>query len=102
VKIADFGLAKFIMKYNLYRRTPTVVTLSYRAPEVLFTKGNYDFKIDIWSLGCFAFELAFGYTIFNGRNEQEHVKQMVEICGTPQEDTWPGITSNEVFQASCP
>lgn len=58
VKIADFGLAKFIPKFEFCRKTPIVVTLYYRAPEVLLTKGEYDFKLDIWSMGCFALELA--------------------------------------------
>jgi serine/threonine protein kinase len=39
VKIADFGLAKFCPKNEGIRKTPTVVTLSYRAPEVLLTRG---------------------------------------------------------------
>lgn len=51
VKVADFGLAKFIPLSQQYPKTPVVVTLSYRAPEVLFTKGQYDFKIDVWSAG---------------------------------------------------
>lgn len=39
IKIADFGLAKFCPKTHLVRKTPTVVTLGYRAPEVLLTRG---------------------------------------------------------------
>ena len=32
------------------------MTITYRAPEVIFTKGNYDYKIDIWSLGYILIE----------------------------------------------
>jgi cyclin-dependent kinase 12/13 len=51
IKIADFGLAKYIPRGRPQPKTPNVVTLTYRAPEVLFTRGNYDFKIDVWSVG---------------------------------------------------
>lgn len=51
IKIADFGLARC---YNLPYRTYTheVVTLWYRAPEILLGAKIYSTTIDIWSLGC--------------------------------------------------
>lgn len=74
VKLADFGLAKYIPKYEFLRRTPIVVTLSYRAPEVLLTRGQYDYKIDVWSMGCFALELILNKPLFTARDEQEQIK----------------------------
>lgn len=51
IKIADFGLARC---YNLPYRSYTheVVTLWYRAPEILLGAKIYSTTIDIWSLGC--------------------------------------------------
>ncbi|EFJ19657.1 MAP kinase [Selaginella moellendorffii] len=43
VKICDFGLS---------RSAEEVVTPSYRAPEVIMSRGQYSSSIDIWSLGC--------------------------------------------------
>lgn len=67
IKIADFGLARVI---NPLRRdinyTNKVVTLWYRAPELLLGKRNYDDRVDIWSLGCFFTELFTGKTLFPG------------------------------------
>lgn len=78
VKIADFGLAKFCPKYEFIRKTPTVVTLSYRAPEVLLTRGNYDFLIDVWSMGykiklisIFAMELCLNKPIFKAKDDAD-------------------------------
>lgn len=51
VKLADFGLAKFIPENQIVFKTQVVVTLSYRAPEITFTKGRYDDKIDVWAVG---------------------------------------------------
>ena len=30
----------------------------YRAPECLLTDGYYDYKMDVWSVGCVYFEIS--------------------------------------------
>lgn len=56
VKLADFGLARaFIMPYKNY--THEVVTLWYRAPEILLGAKYYSCSVDIWSIGCIFAEL---------------------------------------------
>lgn len=47
IKIADFGLAR---EYNAPNKpyTPKVVTLWYRAPELLLEMEQYTTTIDIW------------------------------------------------------
>ena len=50
VKLADFGLGrKFLDGKNL---TFKVVTLWYRAPELHMKYRKYDYKIDVWPIGC--------------------------------------------------
>ena len=51
LKIADFGMARM---YSLptSSMTPKVVTLWYRAPELLLGDANYTTQIDMWSVGC--------------------------------------------------
>ena len=49
VKIADFGLAR-VFSNPLDQYTPKVVTLWYRAPELLLgSSSSYHSAIDIWS-----------------------------------------------------
>ncbi|KAI0633174.1 kinase-like domain-containing protein [Trametes polyzona] len=74
LKIADFGLARRIgYDKDAEHLSKDVVTLWYRAPEVICTKGDfahYDASIDLWSCGCILAELMFGAPLFSGFNEQ--------------------------------
>jgi len=57
VKLADFGLARaFGLPVKTY--THEVVTLWYRAPEILLGAKEYSTPIDIWSIGCIFAEMA--------------------------------------------
>lgn len=61
LKIADFGMAKFFSKQD--PMTDSIVTTWYRAPEVCQIE-NYDYKADIWSAGCVAYEILFKKPVF--------------------------------------
>lgn len=50
LKLADFGLSR-AFGIPVQRYTPEVVTLWYRAPELLLGDGNYSEAIDIWAVG---------------------------------------------------
>lgn len=50
VKIADFGLARIPVGHNP-KLSKGVVTLWYRAPEVLYGDRFYTHKVDVWSVG---------------------------------------------------
>ncbi|CAH2017608.1 unnamed protein product [Acanthoscelides obtectus] len=56
IKLADFGLSR---SFSLPTRTYTheVVTVWYRAPELLLGARMYCTGIDIWSLGCVMAEM---------------------------------------------
>lgn len=54
VKLADFGLAR-VYGFQM-ALTSVVVTLWYRAPEVLL-QAQYATPVDIWSVGCIFAEL---------------------------------------------
>ena len=56
VKIADFGLARWY-GLPLLPMTPKVVTLWYRAPELLLNAKTQTTAIDMWSAGCILGEL---------------------------------------------
>ena len=69
VKLIDFGLARaFNMPLKPY--THEVVTLWYRAPEVLLGEKLYTPSIDVWSIGAILAEMAEGgRAVFNGDSE---------------------------------
>lgn len=50
VKVADFGLGR--KRRNDGQYTFKVVTLWYRAPELILGCRNYDERVDVWSIGC--------------------------------------------------
>jgi len=57
IKLADFGLARaFGLPVKTY--THEVVTLWYRAPEILLGQKQYSTPVDIWSVGCIFAEMA--------------------------------------------
>jgi len=87
VKIADFGLARsFGLPLKSY--THEVVTLWYRAPEVLLGSKVYSTGVDIWSLGCIFFELAHRKPLFYGESEIGQIFKIFKCLGTPSEDLW--------------
>lgn len=68
VKLADFGLARsFGLPLKTY--THEVVTLWYRAPEVMLGSRLYSVAIDMWSVGCIFYEILIGRPLFKGTSE---------------------------------
>lgn len=56
IKLADFGLARpFGIPVRMY--THEIVTLWYRAPEILLGTKLYSIAVDVWSLGCIFAEM---------------------------------------------
>ncbi|KAM3598988.1 uncharacterized protein V6R79_025208 [Siganus canaliculatus] len=86
VKITDFGLAR-IYTYNI-ALTPGVVTLWYRAPEVLLNS-VYMSSVDMWSAGCIFAELLLLRPLFQGYTEVQQLKKIFEVIGLPSVEDWP-------------
>ncbi|XP_071709856.1 cyclin-dependent kinase C-2-like isoform X1 [Rutidosis leptorrhynchoides] len=92
LKLADFGLARTYssdVKGNLTNR---VITLWYRPPELLLGATKYGPSVDMWSVGCIFAELLAGKPILNGKNESEQLNKIFELCGSPDEINWPGVS----------
>ncbi|TKW40133.1 hypothetical protein SEVIR_1G226300v4 [Setaria viridis] len=91
VKICDFGLSR---QYGspLKPYTQPVVTLWYRAPELLLGAKEYSTAIDMWSLGCIMAELLSKEPLFTGKNEIGQLDKIFRILGTPNEERWPGYS----------
>ncbi len=82
--------------------THEVVTLWYRAPEILLGTKLYSTGVDIWSLGCIYAELMMLRPLFCGDSEIDQLYKIFRIFGTPDETTWPGISHLPDFKASFP
>ena len=91
LKLADFGLAR-AFSVPMRPFTHEVVTIWYRAPELLLGATEYSIAVDIWSIGCIFFELYKLKPLFDGREEIEMINMIFSTLGTPTEDIWPGFS----------
>lgn len=76
VKIIDFGSSCYIHDHL----SSYVQSRSYRAPEVIIGC-KYDYKIDIWSLGCILAELWTGSVLFQNDTVQGLLARVIGIIG---------------------
>lgn len=91
LKLADFGLARaFGIPVRHY--THEVVTLWYRAPEILLGARKYSTPVDIWSIGCIFAEMVSRTPLFPGDSEIDQLHKIFMALGTPTEEMWPGVT----------
>lgn len=86
--------------------TKNICTLHYRPPEVLLAN-KYDYKIDIWSLGCTIYEVATADVLFQGNNDFSQLQQIFTIIGLPSDDDvelegWRNMFSKENFENKLP
>lgn len=90
IVLADFGLNKTTGTY-LKMFSKDVITLFYRAPEILLGSRFYGPQVDIWSLGCVFLEMILLKVIFEGENEMDQIIQIFKILGTPTNSEWEGV-----------
>lgn len=90
LKLADFGLARaFGIPVRSY--THEVVTLWYRAPDILMASRKYSTPVDIWSVGCIFAEMANGRPLFAGTSESDQLDKIFRLLGSPSLNDYPGI-----------
>lgn len=90
VKIADFGLARTYSN-ELRPYSQEVVTLWYRAPELLAGPTEYTSAIDMWSVGCIFFELLTQRVLFKGTSTTSQIVCIFNLLGRPTEQELPKI-----------
>ncbi|KAJ3125910.1 Cyclin-dependent kinase catalytic subunit [Nowakowskiella sp. JEL0407] len=90
LKLADFGLAR---SFGVPLRTYTheVVTLWYRAPEILLGSRHYSTGVDMWSVGCIFAEMCLKDPIFPGDSEIDQLFKIFRLLGTPTPEIWPKV-----------
>lgn len=101
VKLADFGLAR---QYNVPATAMTheVVTLWYRAPEVLLGCKRYTTSLDIWSLGCIFAELSNHRPLFTGDSDIDQLFRIFQVLGTPTPSSCPYLCSLRDYKVKFP
>ena len=76
IKIGDFGMSKTLTNFLIQiNKSVEIGTAYYRAPEI--DSGNYDHKIDIYSLGIILFEM-----LLNCRTFSEKYTSLKKIINT--------------------
>ena len=97
LKVCDFGLSRIASDGHM---TPNVVSLWYRAPELLLSfspskngldsdhRIKYSFPIDLWATGCVVAELLKGRPFLDGSSEIEQLEKMQDALGPPPLDLY--------------
>ncbi|KAJ2712093.1 cyclin-dependent protein kinase [Coemansia spiralis] len=103
VKVGDMGLARVFRRpfVPLYSGDKVVVTVWYRAPELLLGSRHYTTAIDMWSVGCIFAEMLALRPIFKGDEvkmekkqvpfQRNQVNRILEVLGTPTKEQWPQL-----------
>jgi cyclin-dependent kinase 8/11 len=109
VKIGDLGLARRFDKplQSLFSGDKVVVTIWYRAPELILGTRHYTPAIDMWAVGCIFAELLSLRPIFKGEEakmdkktvpfQRNQMQKIVDIMGVPTKDRWPLLASMPEF-----
>ncbi|KAG9240355.1 kinase-like domain-containing protein [Calycina marina] len=106
VRIGDLGLARLFNKplLSMFSGDKVVVTIWYRAPELLLGSRHYTPAIDLWAIGCIFAELLSLRPIFKGEEakmdskkavpfQRNQMQKIVEIMGMPTRERWPLLST---------
>jgi len=97
LKLADFGLARsFGIPVRAF--THEVVTLWYRAPDVLMGNKRYSTPVDVWALGCIFAEMHNGRPLFPGANDSDQLDTIFKELGTPDTASYPLIVALQDYK----
>lgn len=101
LKLADFGLARSSVsadgREGKVDLTNNVVTMWYKAPELLLGATRYTSAVDVWSAGCVLAELELGRPLFPGKSEIDQWDLITKLLGSPTEETFGGLSSMPNF-----
>lgn len=83
LKLADFGMS---VHFSRRPMTPGVVTIWYRAPELLLGTNRYTLAIDLWSAGLIIGELLLQEPVLPGETPIQQLSLIVKLIGTPSKE----------------
>lgn len=80
--LIDWGLAEFYhpgVPYNC-----RVASRYYKGPELLVDFQEYDYSLDLWSLGCVMAGMIFEVDVFfHGADNADQMVKILKVLGTP-------------------
>lgn len=77
--------------------TNNVVSLWYRAPELLLGSSDYSPAVDMWSLGCIFYELVMKVPPFQSKSESEQIKMIFDNLGPPSKEDFGNLNVGTSF-----
>ena len=84
--ICDFSLSKDLsISFDQDKDHYILQSIWYRAPEIIF-RNDYDYNIDLWSLGCIIYEIYFSTPLFSTKTEADLFSKIFCLLGTPSID----------------
>ena len=106
IRIGDLGLARLFYKplHSLFQGDKVVVTIWYRAPELLLGSRHYTPAVDLWAVGCIFAELLSLRPIFKGEEakmdskktvpfQRNQMMKIIDVLGVPRVEAWPGLAA---------
>ncbi|KAG6398535.1 hypothetical protein SASPL_140000 [Salvia splendens] len=108
VKIADFGLARIYQApLKPLSENGVVVTIWYRAPELLLGAKHYTSAVDMWAVGCIFAELLTLKPLFQGQEvkgtpnpfQLDQLDRIFKVLGHPTQEKWPTLVNLPHWQA---
>ncbi|MCO5564966.1 hypothetical protein L7F22_045359 [Adiantum nelumboides] len=109
VKIGDFGLARIYQApLKPLGDNGVVVTIWYRAPELLLGAKHYTTAVDMWAVGCIFAELLTLKPLFQGIEDKsthnplqlDQLDKIFKVLGHPTPDKWPTLNNLLFWQTS--
>mmetsp|Transcript_13857 Transcript_13857/g.31136 ORF Transcript_13857/g.31136 Transcript_13857/m.31136 type:complete len:549 (+) Transcript_13857:73-1719(+) len=121
IKVCDFGISRVAFAQDdEYGFLPAmdledpnmIVSLPYRAIELLLGKADYGPALDVWAAGAILGEIIMcqggrRQTFFGGSKEnpnktpQTTVEEIFSILGKPSEGSWPGHSKLPLWKSMC-
>ena len=92
-KIIDFGISVPYASIRTKLFSGMASTYPYRAPEALFDL-KYNYKIDIWALGCVFYYIFTKKYIISEQNlghDSDALNDIFKLFGTPTDQDWTGV-----------
>jgi serine/threonine protein kinase len=104
LKLADFGLSRKLAESSsnsakVGKLTLEVVSLWYRAPELLLGFNTYSYPIDVWACGVIFCELVLSSSFLKGSTELDQLFKIFEVLGCPNQLSWPELSTCPLIES---
>jgi len=87
LRLIDWGLAEFYHKGQEYN--VRVASRYFKGPELLVDMQDYDYALDLWSVGCMLAAILFKKDpFFRGNENRDQLVKIAKVLGTDLLETW--------------